>query len=85
MLNQRYFSHGCIRVEEAAAVARILLEERAAAMDTLLEKGAAPEGKPVSFRLPAPAWVFVLYNTAWVNDKGELRFYSNIYDLPRGN
>lgn len=85
MLNQRYFSHGCIRVEEAAAVARILLEERAAAMDTLLEKGAAPEGKPVSFRLPAPAWVFVLYNTAWVNDRGALRFYSNIYDLPPGN
>lgn len=81
MLNQRFFSHGCVRVEEAAAVARILLKDRGVVMDSLIAKGASPTGKPITFSITEPARVFILYSTAWINEQGQLRFYDDVYGV----
>ncbi len=79
MLNQRFFSHGCIRVEEALPLARLLLKDKAALLDTLIARGEQP--KPVPLKPDTPAWVFVLYNTAWPDNQGNVRFYDDIYQL----
>lgn len=81
MLNKRFFSHGCIRVEEAVVLARLLLDERnAKVMDVLIEKGEQPDQQPVVLSVGSPAFVFVLYNTAWPDNSGQVRFYEDVYN-----
>lgn len=79
MLNQRFFSHGCIRVEEAVPLARLLLQEAAAGMDALIAKGWKPGQQPVTMPLQETVYVFVLYNTAWPDETGSIRFYTDEY------
>lgn len=79
MLNQRFFSHGCIRVEEALGLSRLLLKDGAAEMDALIEKGCLPDQQPVPIAVKTPAFVFVLYNTAWPDAAGNVRFYGDVY------
>lgn len=81
MLNQRFFSHGCIRVEDAVPLARLLLRDTAADMDALIAKGWKPGQKPVNIHLPETTYVFVLYNTAWTDENGNVRFYADEYRL----
>ncbi|QJB30602.1 L,D-transpeptidase family protein [Chitinophaga oryzae] len=80
MLQRRFFSHGCVRVEEAVQLGHLLVEEEtAAAMMALEAKGNQPDQKPVVFRVPATVYVFVLYNTAWPDANGQVRFYEDVY------
>lgn len=79
MLNQRFFSHGCIRVEEAVPLARLLLQEAAAGMDALIAKGWKPGQQPVTMPLQETVYVFVMYNTAWPDETGSIRFYTDEY------
>lgn len=80
MLQRRFFSHGCVRVEDAVQLGHLLLkEETAAAMMALEAKGDQPDQKPVVFRIPATAYVFILYNTAWPDANGQVRFYEDVY------
>jgi len=81
MLNQRFFSHGCIRVAEAAPLARLLLEGKAAEMDTLMAKGWTPGQRPVSMALHETVYVFILYNTAWPDENGDVHFYTDEYKV----
>ncbi|MEV4884034.1 L,D-transpeptidase family protein [Chitinophaga ginsengisegetis] len=81
MLKQRFFSHGCIRVEEAASLARLLLDEaNAQTMDSLIKSGPQADQKPVVLPVKIPALVFVLYNTTWPDNMGEVRFYEDVYN-----
>ena len=80
MLKQRFFSHGCIRVEEAVALARLLLNDRQSAqMDSLISKGCQPDQKPVVLPAVPSAYVFILYNTAWPDKEGRIKFYEDVY------
>lgn len=79
MLHQRFFSHGCVRVEDAVALAHMLLDDRAADMKALEEKGPRPDQQPVVFPVQAFVPVFILYNTAWPDAKGEVKFYEDVY------
>jgi L,D-transpeptidase YcbB len=78
-LNNRYFSHGCIRVEKAVELAHFLLKENSIAIDTLIEKGClhqqAPRPVAISDRIP----VFIMYNTAWTDSTGTIQFNGDIY------
>lgn len=80
MLKQRFFSHGCIRVEEAVALARLLLNDsQSAQMDSLILKGCQPDQKPVVLPAVPSAYVFILYNTAWPDKEGRIKFYEDVY------
>ncbi len=72
---QRTFSHGCIRVERAAELAaEVLAALGAAAADhdiTSAETYTAPLDRP----LP----IFVLYRTAFVDERGQLQFRPDVY------
>jgi murein L,D-transpeptidase YcbB/YkuD len=79
LLNRRYFSHGCIRVEKAVELAQLLLGDNRMAVDTLVEKGCLYNQKPVPVPLMEKAPVVVLYNTAWFDSTATVRFYSDVY------
>lgn len=80
MLKQRFFSHGCIRVEEAVTLARLLLDDTSAGrMDALIKEGPQPDQKPVTIPLESTVLVFILYNTAWPDYEGRIRFYEDVY------
>lgn len=80
---KRYFSHGCIRVEKARELARLLLPD-AAAIDTLITDDPPQNHPPVYIPLPNKIPVVVLYNTAWPDSSGIVRFYDDVYKkIPR--
>lgn len=78
-LNKRYFSHGCMRVEKAMKLARLVLKKNFVAIDTLEEKGCLYNQSPVSVPADEIIPVFVLYNTAWTDSSGKVSFHEDIY------
>ncbi len=76
--DKRAFSHGCIRLSEPQKMAEWLLrndpewsnEKIVSAMNQTTEKG-------VKIKEPVP--VFIIYYTAWVDDKGDLNFRDDVY------
>ncbi len=74
----RAFSHGCVRVEEPAALAKYVLRDQPewteprilSAMDAGVERA-------VKLREPIP--VHIVYFTAWVDDAGGIHFQPDVY------
>lgn len=79
LLPQRFFSHGCIRVEKAKELARLLLNGNTKIFDGLITDDPPAEHDPVYIKLPAPIPVMVLYNTAWPDNSGVVRYYKDVY------
>ncbi|THU39533.1 hypothetical protein FAM09_13595 [Niastella caeni] len=77
--NKRYFSHGCIRVQQAIELAHFLLKENTIAIDTLEEKGCLRHQAPLPIPIKERTPVFVLYNTAWIDSAGIVQFNEDIY------
>jgi murein L,D-transpeptidase YcbB/YkuD len=78
--NKRFYSHGCIRVARAAALAQLLLADQWPKADSILSN-ELPEGKPpVSFLLPEPFPLTIIYQQVWINEFGSVSFYNNIYN-----
>jgi murein L,D-transpeptidase YcbB/YkuD len=77
----RYYSHGCVRVQKAKDLSHILLKENSLAVDTLDEKTSLLGHNPTVLKLPDRVPVLILYNTAWFDIKGNVRFYPDIYSL----
>jgi murein L,D-transpeptidase YcbB/YkuD len=77
--NHRALSHGCIRVEKARVLAEYLLRNQkgwdADRLDHLLGK-VTDYGISVKPKVP----VFIVYLTAWVNDKGVLNLRNDVYE-----
>ena len=79
---QRALSHGCIRLENADLLAKYLLRFE----ETYDEKqmlSALKSGKTRNFSLSQPLPVYITYQTAWINQQGELRFSADIYTLDK--
>ncbi|MCJ8501750.1 L,D-transpeptidase family protein [Desulfatitalea alkaliphila] len=80
--SKRDFSSGCIRVEDAAALAHYLLMENPRwtydAIQSILDAGQR-RVVPLAFRIP----VHLLYMTAWVEEDGTLQFRDDIYERDR--
>ncbi len=79
---QRDFSSGCIRVEDAPALAYYLLADDPgwthARLHDIFERGQRQV-----VRIPRPITVHLLYMTAWVNEDDGLQFRSDIYNRDR--
>lgn len=76
----RGFSSGCVRLEDAAALAKYLLEGdprwTPEAVDRAMRTGTGEE----TVRLPAPVPVHLYYMTAWAEPDGTVHFRTDIYD-----
>jgi murein L,D-transpeptidase YcbB/YkuD len=71
----RMMSHGCVRVENPRALAQLLLNQGAEAID----KGIAL-GYTNRRSLPTPLPIFIVYQTAYVEADGTIQFRSDPYE-----
>lgn len=79
MLNKRFFSHGCMRVENPMELGHFVLKENGIAIDTLEAKGCLRNQSPIPIAVKEPVPVVVWYNPAGLNAAGKLVFYEDPY------
>ena len=75
---RRDFSHGCIRVEDPAALAQWVLRDNPGWTRERI-KSAMNAETSMKVNLPKPLKVLILYGTAVVEDNGEVHFFQDIY------
>ncbi len=78
---RRDFSHGCIRVEQPAALAGFVLQGMPQWTEARVRE-AMQSGKSFTLRLAEPVPVLIAYATALVRD-GRMYFYDDLYGLDR--
>jgi murein L,D-transpeptidase YcbB/YkuD len=74
----RALSHGCVRIENAEALALYLLHDKGWTQDQLDQEIAAGATKTVPVPKSIPVWL--LYFTAWVDGTGALQFRDDLYE-----
>jgi len=75
---RRDFSHGCIRLEHPTALASWVLRNYPQWTPDRVE-GAMVGNQSISVKLGNPVPVFVFYNTAVVEENGDVHFFDDIY------
>jgi murein L,D-transpeptidase YcbB/YkuD len=75
----RAVSHGCVRLEHALDLAKVLLEADDAWPPERIDEVTAGEDT-IRVKLPSPTPVYLLYWTAYFDADGVLNFRSDIYD-----
>lgn len=76
---KRYYSHGCMRVEKAIELAHLVLKGNEIAIDTLEEKGCLLHQSPLVVPANNQMALFVLYNTAWIDQDMNIIFCDDVY------
>ncbi|MFT9385970.1 MAG: L,D-transpeptidase family protein [Acetobacter sp.] len=71
----RRISHGCIRVQNPRELAALLLKEPLSAVDQSIAAG-----KTTRHDLPTGVTVFVIYQTAFLDENGMLRYAPDFYN-----
>jgi L,D-transpeptidase YcbB len=77
-LDQRAFSHGCIRVEEPKRLAMYVLRHQPEWTEEKIDS-ALNASKEQYVTLKHPVQVLIAYFTAWVDAKGNLNFRNDLY------
>jgi murein L,D-transpeptidase YcbB/YkuD len=78
-LNKRYFSHGCMRVEKAIELAKLIAPEHAFTIQNMEDKGCALNQPPMVIPADNPIKLIVLYSTVWYNITGDISFFDDVY------
>jgi murein L,D-transpeptidase YcbB/YkuD len=79
MLNKRYYSHGCMRMENPMQLGHLILKNNPIAIDTLEEKGCLLHQSPVTVAADVPMPIIVWYNPAGIDSAGRVIYYGDIY------
>ncbi|MBK7883188.1 MAG: L,D-transpeptidase family protein [Chitinophagaceae bacterium] len=79
MLGKRYYSHGCMRMEDPMKLGHLILKNNSIAIDTLEQKGCLINQSPVTVKANDRMPVVVWYNPAGIDSTGRLLFYEDIY------
>ena len=75
---RRDYSHGCIRVADAVALARFVLRDQPAWTPERIDSAMQADA-PQTVTLSKPIPVFIVYGTAVARESGEVFFYGDIY------
>ncbi len=75
---RRDFSHGCVRVEDAAGLTRWVLRDVPGWTPERIDE-AMSGTETLSVVLPRPIPVLIVYGTAIVREDGEVRFFDDVY------
>lgn len=75
---RRCFSHGCVRLEKPFALADLLLHDEPGWSMERIDKTLETE-KNYRIQLTRPMAVYLVYWTAWVDNKGVISFRSDVY------
>ena len=81
--DRRAFSHGCVRVSDASALAAYLLEDDEGDWDPAAIEAATCGDKTFSVRLAKPVPIFILYGTVVVDTDGAVLFFDDVYGHDR--
>ncbi|MGE0211326.1 MAG: murein L,D-transpeptidase [Parvibaculaceae bacterium] len=73
----RYFSHGCMRVQDPEALAAVLLQDQGWTPAKIKAQIASGKQRIVNLDIKVP--VHITYLTAWVNKDGEVNFRPDVY------
>jgi murein L,D-transpeptidase YcbB/YkuD len=73
--DDRFESHGCVRVENPRELGALLLGEPAEAIDRAIAQGSTARRM-----LPKPIPTFLVYQTAFVDSGGRIAFAPDIYE-----
>lgn len=76
---RRFYSHGCMRIEKPQELALLVLGRDRIKIDTLTAKGCLNHQSPTVVKAEKPLPIVVLYSPVWYTEKGELRFYNDVY------
>ncbi|MDQ1087742.1 L,D-transpeptidase family protein [Siphonobacter sp. SORGH_AS_1065] len=76
--NERWRSHGCVRVQRPTDLANFMAGEKLLENDSLEENGAYSL-PPESHALPQKVPVFLLYLGADIDENGKLVYYKDVY------
>lgn len=80
--SRRDFSHGCIRLEDPESLAAwVLQHDPAWNRETIT--AAMTGDRTIRIPVVPPVTVLVVYGTAFVEENGEARFYSDLYGYDR--
>ena len=74
----RYYSHGCIRIEQPIELANYLLQNK---LDTAFLQACYRDQKPVPLALDTAVPVFVTYMPTEVYPSGKIMYYKDVYGL----
>ena len=74
----RYYSHGCIRIEEPVELANELLPNK---VDSNFLASCLKEQQPVTLKIDNPIPVFVVYQTVETNAAEKLQYNKDVYGL----
>jgi L,D-transpeptidase YcbB len=78
----RAFSHGCMRIQDPAKYADVLLNIARPNEHWTLERVTRMfGGGEQDIQLPTPIWVHTTYQSAFVDDNGKLQFRRDVYNL----
>jgi len=78
MSGWRYYSHGCIRIEEPIELANRILNNK---IDNKYLESCLKDQIPVPLILDHPVPVFVVYMTAETDKDNKIQYYKDIYGL----
>lgn len=79
MLNKRFFSHGCMRMEKPMELGHLVLKNNGIAIDSLEQKGCLRNQSPITVPADEQMPVIVWYNPAGIDSTGRVIFYEDVY------
>jgi murein L,D-transpeptidase YcbB/YkuD len=76
--NYRYYSHGCIRVQEPIKLANYLTPNP---IDSSFLESCLKDQVPFPINLIKPVPVFVVYQTVEADTKNAIKYYKDVYGI----
>ncbi len=83
LLQKRFFSHGCMRMQNPSALGHLVLKNNKIAIDTLEAKGCLRNQSPIVVPADVQMPVIVWYNPVGTDSTGRIIFYQDIYNTFR--
>jgi hypothetical protein len=77
----RFYSHGCIRMEKPIDIGKWLLQNNRIGIDTFDFKQPEKYNKPRPIPVTIPTQVLIWYSLIDFDKRGALKFYKNIYSI----
>lgn len=78
--NNRFYSHGCMRMEKPMELGHLILKNNHIAIDTLEQKGCLRNQAPIVVHADEHMPVIVWYNPAGTDTRGNLIFFEDVYE-----
>lgn len=79
--NDRFFSHGCVRVQHPRKLALLLLKQQGWSSKRIAQ--VIRNKDPKRYKFKNRLWVHITYMTAWANKKGSFQFRRDFYKRDR--